>query len=183
MMGEYETLLDLMPKGIDYLHIRRDGAEEMCSNLINRLPVEWRSKIRVHEHNLVAGKYGVKGLHLKDGQAIPKTDLELGQSFHELSQLEAPDPRLSYCFFAPIFDSISKEGHTPKYRLEEISEAVKKCPIPVYALGGISSNNIENLKGLGFKGVVLLGSIWNEPFHVKIHKNLDAIEASCKDNA
>lgn len=180
-MGEYDTILDLISKGIDYLHVRKDGDPTLCSNMLNRLPKELRSKIRVHEHGTIAEKYGVHGIHLKDGQNIPETELVLGQSFHKLEQLEKPDSRLSYCFFAPVFDSISKKNHSPNYTLEELSKAVTSCPIPVYALGGISANNVDQLKGLGFKGVVLLGAVWNEIMHFKIKKNFEAIQTSCKN--
>jgi thiamine-phosphate pyrophosphorylase len=32
---------------------------------------------------------------------------------------------------------------------------------PVYALGGVSAERLEELSELGFEGAVLLGSIWN----------------------
>lgn len=83
-------------------------------------------------------------------------------SFHSLEQLDTDwGPALSYAFLSPIFDSVSKEGYNAaEFDPRQLSAALERVPYPVAALGGITENNIQETKSLGFAGVALIGSVW-----------------------
>jgi thiamine-phosphate pyrophosphorylase len=65
---------------------------------------------------------------------------------------------------SPVFDSISKAGYNAGFSYEAITDALEKGIIDnkVVALGGISSSNIASVTDLGFGGVAVLGTVWNQ---------------------
>jgi thiamine-phosphate pyrophosphorylase len=64
--------------------------------------------------------------------------LRIGLSTHNLDELErAISDRPDYVAFGPIFSTQSKARHEPEVGLLELSRAVKACPVPVVAIGGI----------------------------------------------
>ena len=91
--------------------------------------------------------------------------------FHLLKELENSPPEggswkgAEYAFLSPIFDSISKAGYKSKFDLHEL----KNSPLlarrgvggEVFALGGIDEHKIDICRQLGFAGVAVLGTIWN----------------------
>ena len=57
-----------------------------------------------------------------------------------------------YVFMSPVYDSISKEGYNSPYTAEELRLAAKDKIIDnkVMALGGITPDNILEVKDFGF---------------------------------
>jgi len=46
------------------------------------------------------------------------------------------------------------------FNLAELQQALSQACMPVYALGGITSDRLPAVKQLGFAGVGVLGSVW-----------------------
>ena len=94
-------------------------------------------------------------LRAVNGQAV-------STSFHALEQLAQPwGSALSYAFLSPIFDSISKAGHSAaEFDRGQLSTALAAAPIPVMALGGVMADNIKEARRMGFDGVAVIGSVW-----------------------
>ena len=69
-----------------------------------------------------------------------------------------------YVFMSPVYDCISKEGILSGYTPEELRAAGKERIIDtkVMALGGITPDNILEIKDFGFGGAVVLGDLWNK---------------------
>lgn len=89
----------------------------------------------------------------------------LSTSIHEFSELENLTENYKYVFYSPVFESISKPNYKPKITLEEIQKDLgnrEKGIEGLIALGGVSSENILQIKNAGFNGAALLGSIWND---------------------
>ena len=65
---------------------------------------------------------------------------------------------------SPVYDCISKEGILSGYTPEELRAAGKERIIDtkVMALGGITPDNILEIKDFGFGGAVVLGDLWNK---------------------
>ena len=77
-----------------------------------------------------------------------------------------------YVFLDYVFDGITlpqqKAAHTP----EQLKEAAKRGWIDkhVYALGGVTLDNIKAAKDMGFGGVAVRGDLWNR---FDIHNQVD----------
>ena len=66
-------------------------------------------------------------------------------------------------FLETIFDSNSNPQDKQTHSLDELREASRHGLIDrhVYACGGITADNIRQVRDLGFGGVVVCGDLWN----------------------
>ena len=80
-------------------------------------------------------------------------------SIDELSDLPfTPD----FVLLSPVFDSISKSGYCANAGLLELKEQLATRPMPILAMGGVTSANISRCYELGFDGAAVLGDIWEK---------------------
>ena len=71
-------------------------------------------------------------------------------------------------FLSQIYDGITKPDFKSSFSELELQDATSHGIIDskVMAFGGISLDNIDNLKSYGFGGVVIFGDIWKRfDFH------------------
>lgn len=158
----------LFSEGLEILHLRKPGASEaVYSDFIKNISPEYRNRIVVHDYYNLVDKYGLKGIHLKGSRKIT-SEIRAAyghvskscHSFDEMAGLEAvPD----YCFLSPVFDSISKSGYSSAFDLKEVKEKLKRTNVRVFALGGITRENITMCEQTGFDGVAVLGYLWENP--------------------
>ncbi|MCL2101946.1 MAG: thiamine phosphate synthase [Fibromonadales bacterium] len=86
-------------------------------------------------------------------------------SFEELKKIKGREIVL----LGPVFDSISKHGYKSKFSKKELQAGIaewrdfapENSKTKLYALGGIESENINELAKLGFDGAAVLGAVWN----------------------
>ena len=82
-------------------------------------------------------------------------------SLHAISDVVEDWQNLDYAFLSPIFDSISKEGYkAAAFQCDEIAEALQHAQMPVYALGGVTTDRLAIVRDMCFAGVGILGAIW-----------------------
>lgn len=83
---------------------------------------------------------------------------------HSIEELNNKKHFYDYLFMSPIYDCITKEGILSGYTPEELRQAGKDKIIDskVMALGGITPENILEVKDFGFGGAVILGNLWNK---------------------
>lgn len=172
---EDKILTALFEEGLDILHLRKPGTEPVYSErLLTLLPDIHRSQIVVHDHFYLKDEFDLKGIHLngRNPEAPVNYKGHLSKSFHDIDELKAEKKKFNYAFLSPIFDSISKSDYTAAFDMEVLKKASAQGIIDkrVMALGGITSENMEVIKDLGFGGVVVLGDLWNR---FKIHSTLD----------
>ena len=68
---------------------------------------------------------------------------------------------MDYVFLSPVFDSISKTGYAAAFPDgAELSDRLICSRYPVYALGGVTRERLEEVHALGFAGAALLGAVW-----------------------
>lgn len=160
--GEAVLITRLLDGGIDYIHIRKPGASlRDVKNLIEEIPIQHRSKLRLHGHFESLNEFNLAGVQLNSRCPIaPATALTVSKSCHSIDELADAD-RYEYVTLSPIFNSISKDGYNSKFRLENLSSCIK-CK-KIVALGGVKPENFLQLKNIGFWGAALLGYVWNNP--------------------
>ncbi|MNL58746.1 Regulatory protein TenI [compost metagenome] len=83
----------------------------------------------------------------------------LSTSVHQLHDLEKLNS-FDYTFYGPVFNSISKLGYTGLSKVNLILPDQNR-KIKIIGLGGITHQNIREIKKLGFDGTAVLGTIWN----------------------
>ena len=65
-----------------------------------------------------------------------------------------------YIGIGPVFETTTKKNKKP-IGIEKIKKLTKDLDIPWFAIGGIKSSNISNLKSNGFKKIALVSDLMN----------------------
>lgn len=167
--NEVEILHQLFQEGLEYYHFRKPhkNYQEHCDylNLIDEL---YHNRIVVHYfHELVNG-FNIKGIHFQEQKRrnhldVPSNyfiELEMygktiSSSFHEPEELENCAFEFDYHLLSPVFSSISKQGYNGRgFDVNHINKNI-------IGMGGVTTENLAEFNKLGYKGVGVLGGIWN----------------------
>lgn len=80
----------------------------------------------------------------------------LGRSCHDAGELRAAaDEGCGYATLSPVFPTASKPGYGPALGVD----ALREPPLPVYALGGVTSENAAACRAAGATGVAVMGAV------------------------
>jgi thiamine-phosphate pyrophosphorylase len=168
--GESSIFYDLFDAGLQRLHIRKpDCKARDIAKILSSLPEVYHSRVVIHRFPELLKEFTVAGYHHYANEPLQEVPGTRSRSFHNLDELKQINEPLDYCFFGPVFESISKKGYVPKVSLPELGSvlfSLKKDqgvskPL-IYALGGVRRRKIPELLSLGFDGITLLGSIWGK---------------------
>lgn len=172
---EDKILTTLFDEGMDNLHLYKPGASPMYSErLLSLLPEISYSKITVHDHFYLKSEYGLAGIHLDSSEKeIPKDYKgKFSRTCNDISELNNMKKKSEYVFLPNVFSSPKQKSADNSSTYEMLENASKHGLIDkhVYALGGVSLENIRMAKELGFGGVVICDDLWNK---FDIHNELD----------
>ena len=176
--GETEVVNTLFANGIQRLHLRKPGASEQeMAEWIGRIDLPFRQRIIVHDHHRLLRTMGLGGIHLNarnpeapawfSAERQKRRSVTLSRSCHSLEEIAQWKGVCDYLFLSPIFDSISKGGYTSAFTRGTLLQAYHDGLFskPVYALGGVSADNIRSIYDYGFAGAAVIGSLWQvHPF-------------------
>ena len=176
--GEAEVVNTLFANGMQRLHLRKPGASEQeMAEWIGRIDLPFRQRIIVHDHHRLLRTIGLGGIHLNarnpeapawfSAERQKRRSVTLSRSCHSLEEIAQWKGVCDYLFLSPIFDSISKGGYTSAFTRETLLQAYHDGLFskPVYALGGVSADNIRSIYDYGFAGAAVIGSLWQvHPF-------------------
>jgi len=183
--GEYSVISDLFEVGLKRFHLRKPDSNPMdVAKLLDRIPEIYHPRIMLHRFPELLKDYKLAGYHHFSGEKLIDCQGLRSRSLHKLDELRDTEEPLDYCFFGPVYESISKKGYLPKVQLPELGGVLynfkkSKSQKPlVYALGGIRRRKIPELFNLGFDGVALLGSIWGKKDPVAAFEKYQYIERS-----
>jgi len=161
--SEADVIDRLFDSGLETLHLRKPAStSEETAELIEKIDPQNYPKIVLHDHYELAGKYGLKGIHLNSRNI--RENHRCTASCHTLAEVAAALSYCDYVFLSPIFDSISKAGYKQGFDMETLRKAASENIINerVIALGGIRPDNISLVHSIGFGGVAVIGSLWGD---------------------
>jgi thiamine-phosphate pyrophosphorylase len=104
---------------------------------------------------------GFRSVSIADARAIVGEDAFIGRSTHDGDELQqALDGGADYVTFGPIFDTPSKRGLLDPRGVGALTEAVRRAgTAPVLALGGVTAENVAELRRAGAAGVACIREI------------------------
>ncbi|MFC5283863.1 thiamine phosphate synthase [Pedobacter alpinus] len=173
--SEAQIVNNLFNEGLRYFHLRKPNeSEESVEKLLTQIHPSFYPNIALHQHHQLASKFGIKRLHFPEHQRMQTVKDELkiktskgftiSTSIHQIEDLEQVS-FFNHVFYGPVFNSISKKGYESKVPAD--FELIKPQNAPnVIALGGITHQNLHQIKRMNFDGVALLGFIWQKPENV-----------------
>lgn len=116
---------------------------------------ETDTPLTIHGHPETARQLGLSRLHLplpQLRQLDPQSWDWLGTSCHSVEQMqEAVSLGVNYIFLGNIFETDCKPG-LPGKGLELLRTVCAQCPVPVFAIGGISQSNLPEVLAAGAAG-------------------------------
>jgi len=84
----------------------------------------------------------------------------IGRSVHSLAEArQARKEGADYVFFGPVFATPSKSSFGPPQGPEALRKVVESVPIPVWAIGGITTGTAAELRGMRIAGVAAISFI------------------------
>ncbi len=179
--GELSILNTLFEAGLEYYHLRKpDKKYEEHANYLNQINPKYHHRIVVHLFHGLLKEYDLKGIHFQEQKRIKvvtnnriesfnelqRSDKTISSSFHESEDVANCVLDFNYHFLSPVFSSLSKQGY--KGRGFDVNHINKT----IIGVGGATSENIEAFKTLGYKGVGLLGGIWNSSTPIESFKKV-----------
>lgn len=132
----------------------------------------------LHKYFKIAIKLGVKKIHLplpvlREISATDKNFFDvIGSSCHSLDEMhEAENLGCTYITAGHIFATDCKKNLEPRgiKFLAEIHDAAK---IPIFAIGGISAENISQVKSIGVNGACIMSGFMTCEDSVQFMENL-----------
>ncbi|HZA54641.1 MAG TPA: thiamine phosphate synthase [Candidatus Udaeobacter sp.] len=86
----------------------------------------------------------------------------LGASTHSLAEAQQAEQNgADFILFGPVYFTPSKAVYGAPQGLAALKKIVEKIPSPVYAIGGIKPENINDARATGVRGVALISAITN----------------------
>ncbi|TAN40420.1 MAG: thiamine phosphate synthase [Nitrospirae bacterium] len=107
------------------------------------------------------------GVHL-GGTSVPVSaarkaageKLLIGRSAHSLEEaLEAEKDGADLMTFGPVFDTPSKRRYGKPVGLELLGQVARQVSAPVFAIGGITMDSIQEIQAAGAHGIALISGI------------------------
>lgn len=164
---EDKIITALFEEGLDILHLRKPETPAMYSErLLTLIPQKYHRRIVTHEHFYLKEEFNLMGIHLNARNPNEPHDYSghVSCTCHSVEELKNKKHFYDYVFMSPIYDCITKKDMPSGYSPEELRKAGKERIIDtkVMALGGITPDNILEIKDFGFGGAVVLGDLWNK---------------------
>lgn len=164
---EDKIITTLFEEGLDILHLRKPETPAMYSErLLTLIPEKYHRRIVTHEHFYMKEEFNLMGIHLNARNPKEPHDYSghVSCSCHSIEEVKNKKHFYDYLFMSPIYNCITKEGTSAGYSAEELRQAGKEKIIDskVMALGGITPDNILEIKDFGFGGAVVMGDLWNK---------------------
>ena len=164
---EDKIITALFEEGLDILHLRKPETPAMYSErLLTLIPQTYHKRIITHEHFYLQEEFSLMGIHLYTRNPKEPHDYSghISCTCHSLDEVRNKKHFYDYLFLSPIYNCITKTGVTSGFTAEELRQAEKSKIIDskVMALGGITSDNILEIKDYGFGGAVIMGDLWNK---------------------
>jgi thiamine-phosphate pyrophosphorylase len=167
--NEIDILHQLFQQGLAYYHLRKPfkDYQEHC-NYLNQIDTKYHNRIVVHLFHELINAYDLKGVHFQEqkridhidnpGQYFKSLDMygkTISSSFHDPEVLEDCEFEFDYHLLSPVFSSISKEGYEGK------GFDVNQSDKLIVGMGGITDKTLQQTLKLGYKGIGVLGGVWN----------------------
>ena len=156
--------------GVDLIQLRGKGKSidelVVLASEIHEITARSNTPLIVNDHAEIAAQVPVEGVHVgQDDDSIliarekAGRDLIVGKSTHSLSQARtAQSEGANYIGFGPIFATPTKPDYPP-IGLGDITQVHLDVGMPVFCIGGINIDNLQQVIDAGANRVVMVSAL------------------------
>ena len=128
---------------------------------------EYEVPLTFHTFHKTAVELNAESFHctysMLKSEKIPDTLRNIGVSVHSVEEADdVENLGADYITAGHIFETKCKSGVKPR-GIDFIKDICQSVNIPVYAIGGITPQNVSLLKNTGIKGICLMSSLMTAP--------------------
>jgi thiamine-phosphate pyrophosphorylase len=164
-----KAAISALKGGVDCVQVREKGgpAKNLYDTALEITPHARDSgaRVLVNDRADVAVACGADGVHLASKSLPPETvrgmigGKLLGVSVHSLEEAqEAVAGGADYVTFGHVYPTSSKPGMQPQ-GVRQLAGIVEAVEVPVLAIGGIDTANIEEVLTTGASGIAVISAI------------------------
>ena len=103
---------------------------------------------------------GTASIPIKTARDLLGPQKIIGASTHSLHEAnEAVQHGADFILFGPVYFTPSKANYGSPQGLEALKKIVEKISLPVYAIGGIKPENIQDIRRIGVRGAALISAV------------------------
>ncbi len=103
---------------------------------------------------------GQSGIPVREIRRVAGNGLMIGCSAHSVKEaMEAEKDGADFITFGPLFPTPSKLKYGGPVGLDSLRKVKNKVGLPIFGIGGIKSENIEDVINSGASGVALISGI------------------------
>ena len=133
------------------------------------LTKKYKARLFINDRFDIALAVGADGVHLTQN-SIPayavrntvKRKLLIGVSTHSLKEAkEAEKAKADFITIGPVYRTPSKLKYGKPLGIPALKKVCRQVGIPVFAIGGIKSNRIKDVKKAGASGVAVISEIFS----------------------
>lgn len=162
---EDQILTALFEEGLDILHLRKPETSAMyAERLLTLIPSKYHKRIVTHEHFYLQEEFNLMGIHLNSRNPNEPHDFSgnISCTCNSLDDIQHKKHFYDYMFLSPIYNAITQPDIKSPFTFEQLKMARKKKIIDskIMAYGGVTLDNIKEVKKLGFGGAVVMGDLW-----------------------
>jgi len=134
---------------------------------LRTLTRQYGARLLINNQVDVALAVGADGVHL-GGHSRPAevvrrqvgTEMLIGVSTHSREELRtACEQGVDFVTFGPVYATPSKAAYGAPQGLNVLAEACRNCPLPIFALGGITPERAVEVRAAGAHGIALISAI------------------------
>jgi len=159
---------------VDYVHIRERN--KTCNEIISLLTLLKEGKVKmekivINDRLDVALLTDITNVHLPGhGLPIKKVKeqfptIQVGRSIHSLEEAkQAEKEKADYVLYGHCYETNCKNGKAPN-GINSLVDMKKNIQIPVYAIGGITPDRVNEIRQTKVDGIAVMSGIFssNDP--------------------
>lgn len=167
----FADTLSALKAGIKVVQYREKGRStlELFENALKlrELCLEFGAKFIVNDRLDIALAVKADGVHLGqddlplvEAQKICGSKLIIGVSTHSVDQaIAAQKAGADYIGFGPVYETTTKVGAGCARGVTELKEVLDNVEMPVIAIGGIKSGNLDALTAVGVRHAAVISEV------------------------
>lgn len=166
-----DVVSELLDAGVNAIQLREKdlGDTELIqlARSIAELCRNYKAKLFINTNTRVARDVGAAGVHLPANAESVKAvktqtdeNLYVGCSVHSLDAAHKREAEgADFVTYSPIYPTASKPGYGPIVGVERLAEMAESVKLPVFALGGITPDRVDECLAAGAFGVAVMSGV------------------------